>query len=667
MRVVTFYSFKGGVGRTLALLNVAASLVARGNRVLIVDFDLEAPGFDRALGLSFKPSRGMVDLITDYLQDGQVPRVENYVSAAQFIPPDGSYSAVNPREQQVHLAEQPLLVLPAGLREDEKDYKDRLQRIDFKKLYREHDGYVFFDDVRQQFGKTLARDYVLIDSRTGHTDVGKICTQQLPDHLIALMVPNAQHLSGIEQEVREMRERHETCAVDLVLSRVPRLDDLEGELRDFESKVRKSTRVPRVLRVHAAESLALLKDDIYCADDYFQRAQLTEDYQRIVKAILVRNIESREAVLYALEGGTARVGATVGRKHVAEWIAAALARHANDEKVLEDLKAALRGAEYAQQRNAVSARLEIVTQLSRAAVAARMALEADQAGDPSRARKGALDALALRGELGCRLVAECFALLCRVSPDDADRVARDRKPPTIASMLQFEDISEHEMVLLSTIGGVEAVHEAILARMRFEVPRGGLNDLLRGSGRHPHNISMDQRIAQPLAIASSALGVATTGHGWWMGEYARGSETIAPPNLERFLHCMNDEENDAPTREDFPFWMQYGLEERQSDEPDHLRLKGNVSIQHALFGELVPAKALLGEIDDLLRQRAASESDLIVNGWRMLYTSLGDFRADLQELVHAREAAGCVSATPPQRDLPRIMPPLGKRRGQAAK
>ena len=70
MRVVTFYSFKGGVGRTLALLNVAASLIARGNRVLIVDFDLEAPGFDRALGLSFKPSRGMVDLISDYLRDG---------------------------------------------------------------------------------------------------------------------------------------------------------------------------------------------------------------------------------------------------------------------------------------------------------------------------------------------------------------------------------------------------------------------------------------------------------------------------------------------------------------------------------------------------------------------------------------------------------------------
>jgi len=42
---VTFYSYKGGVGRTLALLNVAALLAEHGRRVLIVDLDLEAPGF----------------------------------------------------------------------------------------------------------------------------------------------------------------------------------------------------------------------------------------------------------------------------------------------------------------------------------------------------------------------------------------------------------------------------------------------------------------------------------------------------------------------------------------------------------------------------------------------------------------------------------------------
>ena len=44
MFVTTFYSYKGGVGRTMALANVAALLAEIGRRVLVVDFDLEAPG-----------------------------------------------------------------------------------------------------------------------------------------------------------------------------------------------------------------------------------------------------------------------------------------------------------------------------------------------------------------------------------------------------------------------------------------------------------------------------------------------------------------------------------------------------------------------------------------------------------------------------------------------
>jgi MinD-like ATPase involved in chromosome partitioning or flagellar assembly len=45
--VITFYSFKGGVGRSMALANVAVLLARASNRVLCIDWDLEAPGLDR--------------------------------------------------------------------------------------------------------------------------------------------------------------------------------------------------------------------------------------------------------------------------------------------------------------------------------------------------------------------------------------------------------------------------------------------------------------------------------------------------------------------------------------------------------------------------------------------------------------------------------------------
>ena len=52
--VVTFYSYKGGVGRTLALANIGVLLAKWGYRVLAVDWDLEGPGlhlyYDRWIG-----------------------------------------------------------------------------------------------------------------------------------------------------------------------------------------------------------------------------------------------------------------------------------------------------------------------------------------------------------------------------------------------------------------------------------------------------------------------------------------------------------------------------------------------------------------------------------------------------------------------------------------
>src|SRR5438105_13541357 len=46
-QILTFYSFKGGVGRTMSLANVATLLAQRRRRVLAIDFDLEAPGLHR--------------------------------------------------------------------------------------------------------------------------------------------------------------------------------------------------------------------------------------------------------------------------------------------------------------------------------------------------------------------------------------------------------------------------------------------------------------------------------------------------------------------------------------------------------------------------------------------------------------------------------------------
>src|ERR1700678_4337840 len=69
-QIVTFYSFKGGTGRTMALANVAWILAANGMRVLVADWDLESPGLHRFfqpfmdVGVSERP--GIIDFVRRY-------------------------------------------------------------------------------------------------------------------------------------------------------------------------------------------------------------------------------------------------------------------------------------------------------------------------------------------------------------------------------------------------------------------------------------------------------------------------------------------------------------------------------------------------------------------------------------------------------------------------
>ncbi|HUU23744.1 MAG TPA: P-loop NTPase, partial [Phycisphaerae bacterium] len=66
--IFTFYSFKGGVGRSMAVLNVAYDLAGRGRNVLILDMDLEAPGLsgfmNRQAGLERQAEFDVIDLVT---------------------------------------------------------------------------------------------------------------------------------------------------------------------------------------------------------------------------------------------------------------------------------------------------------------------------------------------------------------------------------------------------------------------------------------------------------------------------------------------------------------------------------------------------------------------------------------------------------------------------
>lgn len=281
MYTVTFYSFKGGVGRSLAAANVAAELSAQGRSVLLVDFDLEAPGLATFRDFeAAEDSSGVVEYVTEYLASGQAPDVREFVRQCSFSHEGG-----------------PIWLMPAGRKDP--GYSSRLQSISWDALYANHDGYLFFEDLREQWRECFSPDYVVIDSRTGHTDVGGICTRQLPDLVVALFFPNAQNL-GIETVVSEIRAeetgpRKKKIELLFVPSNVPNLDDengvLEKQLERFKSKLSTSD---LNLRIHHYDSMSLLDQELFSIRR--PRSRLAGEYRALAETVMRNNIHDRVGV-----------------------------------------------------------------------------------------------------------------------------------------------------------------------------------------------------------------------------------------------------------------------------------------------------------------------------------------------------------------------------------
>jgi MinD-like ATPase involved in chromosome partitioning or flagellar assembly len=235
-RVTTFYSYKGGTGRSMAVANVACLLsrrtdVERG--VLAIDWDLEAPGlhwFFRQAGAPGGQSEansfvqnGVIELfqyISSRMEGAtQSPLVEK--SVVEIV------RAITLKDFVVPTTVPGVDLMVAG-RFDE-GYEERVNGFDWRLLF----------DHAPSLIRCLAEflatkyDYVLIDSRTGLNDISGVCTTLLPDQLVLVFTPNHQSLiGGIDALTKATRYRIQSEDLrPIVIFPLPaRIDVSEPEL-----------------------------------------------------------------------------------------------------------------------------------------------------------------------------------------------------------------------------------------------------------------------------------------------------------------------------------------------------------------------------------------------------------------------------------------------------
>ncbi|MBA4804791.1 MAG: hypothetical protein H2038_09100 [Brevundimonas sp.] len=246
-RVTTFYSFKGGNGRSMAMANVAWALATNGEKVLAIDWDLEAPGLHRYFHPFLRDpeqsqARGLVDHLWNYVHY----RTHEKTRRDQLAELADASVIVQELELPLRKSKGLLHFIGAGRQDDE--YSAKVGGLDWATFYGRFGGEAF---LNQMMGWARSRyTHILIDSRTGVADTAGVCTTQLPDGLVLFLVYNRQSIDGtaaVAKSIMRTRRDRDLGPIDMLVcpSRVEERGTLESARRYAVGRLAPALQRPR--------------------------------------------------------------------------------------------------------------------------------------------------------------------------------------------------------------------------------------------------------------------------------------------------------------------------------------------------------------------------------------------------------------------------------------
>jgi tetratricopeptide (TPR) repeat protein len=203
--IYTFYSYKGGVGRSMAMANIAELFYRAGMKVLMVDWDLEAPGLEKFFDLdveSVLDKPGVMDMILDYKEKMAQEIEATSEEDLPFLKPKDLAVEVYPNAP----GEGKLYLLTAGRRSRDRfsDYANSVLSFDWKDFYEKWNGELYFEWFRRRLDEMA--DVVLVDSRTGVTEMGGVCTYHFADVVVMFCATNKQNLDGTYEMASNLKD-----------------------------------------------------------------------------------------------------------------------------------------------------------------------------------------------------------------------------------------------------------------------------------------------------------------------------------------------------------------------------------------------------------------------------------------------------------------------------
>lgn len=284
--IVAFYSLKGGVGRTTALVNAGYLLARQGLRVLLWDFDLDAPNLHalvrallRQMAMSHveesrieyadylvdEPAIGFADYLVHWEDTGDAPAsLDSYLWSFPVGAEGGHIDFF-------------------GAGYNGPEYVAKLVRIHWGTFYR-RGGQKLLQRLLEQIA---AREpaVVLLDARTGMTDIGFTAALQLADLTVLVHRLNPDGIEGI-RTIHHLFSRRKSPKLSFlyVASMVPQSEfKLATDLRIQAQS--------QGIGVHVElpmEPPLFLLDEVYADSRPYH--VLTEQYRHLVRLIAERVI-----------------------------------------------------------------------------------------------------------------------------------------------------------------------------------------------------------------------------------------------------------------------------------------------------------------------------------------------------------------------------------------
>lgn len=245
METVAFYSYKGGVGRSLLVANTAQFLALCGRKVAVLDLDLEAPGLHQKLG-----NAQMFERAANGSLQGAVNELLRILEGRER---DGTI-----RDSAVEVDLPPgttgsLMLIPAGPAPSH-EYWEKLEQLNTTLRSARRAGGLpeAVLELQERIADEIKPEFLLVDSRTGITELGGLATSLLADRVVCLTTTAPESIEG-------------TRVVASALRSAPRLASQQPLRVDFlitrVTAARNSPEIARLVKELGGDSVAVLPHD----------------------------------------------------------------------------------------------------------------------------------------------------------------------------------------------------------------------------------------------------------------------------------------------------------------------------------------------------------------------------------------------------------------------